>query len=348
MGQRQVPRNDGAVQGLPRSPLLRVLRRLRLAAEVPGGDAARLRPDHGAVHRLADADRAGDAPRAHGAARRERAEGGRVPGGAPGRGVRRLPRPARPIATTRSRANTCPRARAPSSPSGSGAAARPAGGSSSRSSCSATLPTSATRSRWSSTPPRPRTSSSPTTSCGRPASARAGPGLDRHREHRRHPVGPGPGARGLAGRDRRSGSAKRAAAVTRSSPRRSARPTSREPTMTAVGERNGLGLTKAERYRILTSYRTIAMVGLSTNYYNASSFAGHLPGRQRLRHRSGQPDASRPGDPGPSGLCQPGGRGRRASSPIEIVDVFRPAGEVPQIAVRRSRSAPRCCGCSSA
>ena len=29
--------------------------------------------------------------------------------------------------------------------------------------------------------------------------------------------------------------------------------------MTAVGERNGLGLTKAERYRILTSYRTIAM-----------------------------------------------------------------------------------------
>jgi len=43
--------------------------------------------------------------------------------------------------------------------------------------------------------------------------------------------------------------------------------------MTAVGERNDLGLTAWDRYRILTTYRTIAMVGLSTNYYNASSFA---------------------------------------------------------------------------
>ena len=43
--------------------------------------------------------------------------------------------------------------------------------------------------------------------------------------------------------------------------------------MSEVGERNALGLAKAERYRILTEYRTIAMVGLSTNYYNASSFA---------------------------------------------------------------------------
>ena len=43
--------------------------------------------------------------------------------------------------------------------------------------------------------------------------------------------------------------------------------------MSEVGERNPLGLTKAERYRILTQYRTIAMVGLSANYYNASAFA---------------------------------------------------------------------------
>ena len=43
--------------------------------------------------------------------------------------------------------------------------------------------------------------------------------------------------------------------------------------MSEVGERNTFGLAKAERYRILTQYRTIAMVGLSTNYYNASSFA---------------------------------------------------------------------------
>ena len=44
--------------------------------------------------------------------------------------------------------------------------------------------------------------------------------------------------------------------------------------MSAVGERNDFGLTAWDRYRILTSYRTIAMVGLSSNYYNASSFAG--------------------------------------------------------------------------
>ena len=43
--------------------------------------------------------------------------------------------------------------------------------------------------------------------------------------------------------------------------------------MSAVGERNNFGLAPQERYRILTQYRTIAMVGLSANYYNASSFA---------------------------------------------------------------------------
>ena len=44
--------------------------------------------------------------------------------------------------------------------------------------------------------------------------------------------------------------------------------------MSAVGDRNDLGLPHTDRYRILTTYRTIAMVGLSSNYYNASSFAG--------------------------------------------------------------------------
>ena len=43
--------------------------------------------------------------------------------------------------------------------------------------------------------------------------------------------------------------------------------------MSAVGERNDYGLTAWDRYRILTECRTIAMVGLSSNYYNASSFA---------------------------------------------------------------------------
>jgi hypothetical protein len=47
--------------------------------------------------------------------------------------------------------------------------------------------------------------------------------------------------------------------------------------MSAVGERNEFGLTAWDRYRILTQYRTIAMVGLSSNYYNASSFAAIYP-----------------------------------------------------------------------
>jgi hypothetical protein len=43
--------------------------------------------------------------------------------------------------------------------------------------------------------------------------------------------------------------------------------------MSAIGERNDLGLDQSDRLRILSQYRTIAMVGLSSNYYNASSFA---------------------------------------------------------------------------
>ena len=55
--------------------------------------------------------------------------------------------------------------------------------------------------------------------------------------------------------------------------------------MSAVGERNALGLTPGERYRILTRYRTIAMVGLSSNYYNASSFAAvYLDAKALLPH----------------------------------------------------------------
>jgi predicted CoA-binding protein len=32
--------------------------------------------------------------------------------------------------------------------------------------------------------------------------------------------------------------------------------------------------------------------------------------------------------------------------PVDVVEVFRPATEAPQIAREASRSAPRCCGCS--
>ena len=101
--------------------------------------------------------------------------------------------------------------------------------------------------------------------------------------------------------------------------------------MSAVGERNDFGLTAWDRYRILTSHRTIAMVGLSSNPYNASSFAAIYLDANGY-------------DVVPVNPVQAGKReilGRRvyadleeaaAERPIEIVDVFRPAEEVPEIA----------------
>lgn len=103
--------------------------------------------------------------------------------------------------------------------------------------------------------------------------------------------------------------------------------------MSAVGERNDLGLRVADRYRILTSYRTIAMVGLSSNPYNPSSFPAiyleangydivpvnptHAGKREILGH------------PVYSDLHE---AAAAHSRPIEIVDVFRPSDEVPDIA----------------
>jgi predicted CoA-binding protein len=103
--------------------------------------------------------------------------------------------------------------------------------------------------------------------------------------------------------------------------------------MSAVGDRNELGLTPADRFEILTSYRTIGMVGLSSNPYNASSFAAIYL-------------AANGYDIVPINPVQAGRReilGRRVYAtlaeaaehhprPIEIVDVFRPAHEVPEIA----------------
>jgi len=101
--------------------------------------------------------------------------------------------------------------------------------------------------------------------------------------------------------------------------------------MSAVGERNDFGLTAWDRYRILTTCRTIAMVGLSSNYYNASSFAAVYLDANGY-------------DIVPVNPAQAGRReilGRRvyatlgeaaADHAIEIVDVFRPADEVPAIA----------------
>ncbi|MDQ3716084.1 MAG: CoA-binding protein [Actinomycetota bacterium] len=103
--------------------------------------------------------------------------------------------------------------------------------------------------------------------------------------------------------------------------------------MSAVGERNDLGETSGERYHILTSYRTIAMVGLSSNYYNPSSFAAvyldangydivpvnpvHAGKREML------------GRPVYADLLE---AAAQHSRPIEIVDVFRPSHEAVELA----------------
>jgi predicted CoA-binding protein len=101
--------------------------------------------------------------------------------------------------------------------------------------------------------------------------------------------------------------------------------------MSAVGERNDHGMTAWDRYRILTTHRTIAMVGLSSNYYNASSFAAIYLDANGY-------------DIVPVNPVQAGKReimGRRVYASLEeasrehaiqIVDVFRPSDEVPELA----------------
>ena len=101
--------------------------------------------------------------------------------------------------------------------------------------------------------------------------------------------------------------------------------------MSAVGERNDFGLTAWDRYRILTTHRTIAMVGLSSNYYNASSFAAIYldangydivpvnPSQAGRREIMGRP-------------VHASLREAAADHPIDIVDVFRPSAEAPGIA----------------
>jgi uncharacterized protein len=101
--------------------------------------------------------------------------------------------------------------------------------------------------------------------------------------------------------------------------------------MSAVGERNDHGLTAWDRYRILTTYRSITMVGLSSNYYNPSSFAAiylDANGYEIV-----------PVNPAQAGRREILGRRVYASVTeaardhrIEIVDVFRPSAEVPAIA----------------
>ena len=96
----------------------------------------------------------------------------------------------------------------------------------------------------------------------------------------------------------------------------------------AVGDRTNLGGTAYDRLRILTSYRNIAMVGLSSNAYQPSSFAGIYLAANGYNII--------PVNPSQAGKTilerRVYGRVDEIDQPVDIVDVFRPASEVPELA----------------
>ena len=96
----------------------------------------------------------------------------------------------------------------------------------------------------------------------------------------------------------------------------------------AVGDRTNFGGTAYDRLRILTTYRNIAMVGLSSNPYQPSSFAGIY-----LQANGYNIIPVNPSQAGKTILDQRVyGRVDEIDKPVDIVDVFRPAAEVPEIA----------------
>lgn len=96
----------------------------------------------------------------------------------------------------------------------------------------------------------------------------------------------------------------------------------------AVGDRTQLAGTAYDRLRILTTCRNIAMVGLSSNPYAPSSFAGIYLAANGYNII--------PVNPGQAGKKILGervyARVDEIDHPVDIVDVFRPAAEVPEIA----------------
>jgi predicted CoA-binding protein len=96
----------------------------------------------------------------------------------------------------------------------------------------------------------------------------------------------------------------------------------------AVGDRTQLGGTAYDRLRILTNCRSIAMVGLSSNPYQPSSFAGIYLMANGYNIIPVNPSAA-----GKTILGQRVySRVDEIDRPVDIVDVFRPAAEAPEIA----------------
>ena len=157
--RRAVPGPHEARPVLPRRGVGRRPRAGRLHRPRPHGAAAQHRRGAVAVQRLPVHPGPRDAAAAHGAALRERRQGGGAPGGRGRRHLGQLPGPrVEPVPRRRQEARSRA-ASAASSRSASRAASRRARRSSRASACSRTSPTSATRARSRSTTRRPRTRS---------------------------------------------------------------------------------------------------------------------------------------------------------------------------------------------
>ena len=95
-----------------------------------------------------------------------------------------------------------------------------------------------------------------------------------------------------------------------------------------VGDRTQLAGTAYDRLRILTACRNIAMVGLSSNPYQPSAFAGIY-----LAANGYNIIPVNPSQAGKTILGQRVyARVDEIDRPVDIVDVFRPSSEVPEIA----------------
>jgi predicted CoA-binding protein len=104
--------------------------------------------------------------------------------------------------------------------------------------------------------------------------------------------------------------------------------------MPAVGDRSDFGLSAWDRHRILHSYRTIAMVGLSSNQYNASAFAAIYLEANGYDIVPVNPIAAAKGADilGHTVYADLAEAAAKHPRPIEIVDVFRPVAESPGLA----------------
>ena len=129
---RPLPRAERALRRLPRHGVHRGEHRRRVPAARAPRRPARLRRLHEPAHRVADPARHRDAAAAHGAPRRQHAQGGRVPGRASDGGARSAIPSSSRIPTTRSPRRCCRAAAARSSASTCAARARRASRSSRR------------------------------------------------------------------------------------------------------------------------------------------------------------------------------------------------------------------------